>query len=190
MTLQPHIKTNTRLLKLLKHYYSNSEKWWLLRAPQGGNDFHQDWFPTLQELRTVYSQSVGNWEDEDIEEIIKRLSVPEKKQLFQAILEDYKKTYFPLVEQAYAQTINHAQTGNQVGTLHGYPRFEYCFTHKKEGDSRNVYVSKDNIVIICTAPKNTNASTNCNKNLITSYREPNLIREEVVQKQIIKSYPL
>lgn len=190
MTLLPHMKTNTCLLKLLKHYYANSERWWLVEAPNEGNDFQNHWFPKLQELRYIYSKDVGNWENEDIKIILNRLEISENQELFQSVQVKYKTVFFPLVNQAYTQTIQEAQREEPVGSLHGYPRFAYCFTKKEEGSPRNIYVSEDNIVVITTAPKDTNASTNCNKHLVTSFRRPNLIREEVVQKEIIKSYPL
>lgn len=182
--LHPHKIKETKLLKLLKHYFSNSEHWWELDS----SITFQLWFTQLNQIRFVYSNSLGNWSNEQIAKIITELQKNEHQQILSSKLQQYKENYFSLVNTSFQNTIASSQTS--TSTLHGRPCFAFCFTQKRNNNFSDIYVGSDGIIVITHHPQNSSAISKIDRHLITAYRGPQKIRKnrrKLVQFMINKS---
>jgi hypothetical protein len=175
--LYPHPKIDTQLRKLIKHYFSNTENWWELKSSNGDDAGISWWIKELNQMRVIYSTSLGNWDDKNISIIISVLKEETNKEYLDKKLEQYNSIYFNIVEKSFKETIKTSRRKGVSGRLNGRPKYAYCFTHKRPQALTNIYAGKDGIVVITNCPSKDSAASITSRNLITAYRANKYLRK-------------
>jgi hypothetical protein len=188
-------KAKKRLLKLLKHFLQNDESFHQVTAKRLTGFGVVEWNAIQRKILSITTRSLGNWSDEEVEEIIDALYTDEHQALREELLAVFEERFRPVIDQV----INEAIQDSGPIVLDAESRLyysDYCFeevTENKQGPGltrADAYISRDGVIVFLK-PTDSRPSLLDNDRVIrTSHRAADKFFEEkyFLREKAVHSY--
>lgn len=184
-----------RLLKVLKHFLQNAESFHQVTAKRLTGFGVVEWNAIQRKLLAITTRSLGNWNEEEIEDIIEALYTDEHQALREELLTLFEERFRPVVDQVINEAIQ--ESGPVVLDAESQLYYsDYCFeevTKNKQGTGlvyADAYFSHDGVLVFLKPEQSRPSLLRDNRIIRTSYRAGDKFFEEkyFLREKAVHSY--
>ena len=159
-----------RLLKMLKHFFHNTEAWWNLARMDGKSLGLVNWNDIQRRLTTISKGALGNWTDEEVEYMVARLDREEYQALREELLALYEHWYRLILEKGIDEALADSE---EIGIFLYQKEYDYCGKSLTETGGylvmADMFVSKEGLPIFLKTTKRTPVTEQFPKEIRTAF---------------------